>query len=112
MHRLITAFRHSQRGLTYAIRTQAAIRQELLLLAIGVALAFMLDVAPLHRLLLIGSLLLVILVELINSAIEATIDRISTEPHPLAGAAKDMGSAAVLVALCIAALTWATVLFF
>lgn len=109
MRRLINAFRHSWDGLAYAFRTQAAFRQEILLLAVGSALAFMADVSALHRLALIGSLLLVLIAELINTAMETIIDRIGTERHPLSGHAKDIGSAIVLLSLGFAALTWALV---
>lgn len=109
MRRLINAFGYSCCGLAYAFRTQAAFRQEILLLLVGTTLAFIADVSNLHRILLIGSLVLVLIVELINTAIETIIDRISTERHDLSKHAKNVGSAMVLVSLTLAAFTWAMV---
>jgi diacylglycerol kinase (ATP) len=74
-------------------------------------LALWLPVSPLERLLLITVLLLVLIVEILNSAVEAAVDRIGLEHHELSGRAKDLGSAAVLLSLLIAALTWGTVLW-
>jgi diacylglycerol kinase (ATP) len=76
-----------------------------------VPLALWLPVSPLERLLLITVLLLVLIVEILNSAVEAAVDRIGLEHHELSGRAKDLGSAAVLLSLLIAALTWGTVLW-
>ncbi len=76
-----------------------------------VPLALWLPVSPLERLLLIAVLLLVLIVEILNSAVEAAVDRIGLEHHELSGRAKDLGSAAVLLSLLMAALTWGTVLW-
>lgn len=109
--RVIKAWRHSLDGLAGAWRTEGAFRQEVILAAILVPIACLIPVPVLHRGLLIASVLMVIVVELLNSAMEATVDRISMDLHPLAKKAKDMGSAAVLVAILIAMLVWAAVLF-
>ena len=109
--RLVHATNYSWRGLRAAFHHEAAFRQELVLVLAGVPLALWLGETAPERALLIASLLLVLVTELLNSALEAVVDRIGDEPHPLSGRAKDMGSAAVLVALVIAALCWGLVLF-
>ena len=108
--RVVRAFGYSLQGLVQTWRTEGAFRQEVLIALVVIPLACWVDVTPVERILLISSWLLVMLVELLNSSIEAVVDRISEERHPLAGHAKDAGSAAVLVALVIAGLTWATLL--
>jgi len=104
--RLARAVRYSYAGFRDAIRHEAAIRQELAVFAILLPLSALLRVTLLEHLVLVLSMLLVLLVEFLNSAIEMTVDRISLEPHPLAGRAKDLGSAAVFVALVMAGLSW------
>lgn len=104
--RMLKAFGYSMAGLRAAWLTQGAFRQEVLAAAILVPVAFLLPVAPIERVLLVASLLFVMVVELLNSALEATVDRISTERHPLSGYAKDVGSAAVMLSLVIAAMVW------
>lgn len=106
---MIGACRYSYAGFRHAIRHEAAIRQELALSAVLAPVSAFLHVSLIEHLLLALALLLVVLVEFLNSAIEATVDRISMERHPLAGQAKDLGSAAVLVALVMAALTWGVI---
>ena len=108
--RIVGAVRNSFAGFAAAIRSEDAFRQELILAAILVPLAFWAGDSGIERALLAGSVLLVLVVELLNSAIEATVDRISLELHPLAKRAKDLGSAAVMMALAMAALTWLLVL--
>jgi len=93
-------------GLRHALQREAALRQELFACAVLIPLAVLLPVPRLERLLLVLSMLLVVLTEFLNSAIEAAIDRISLERHPLSGQAKDLGSAAVAVALVMSALCW------
>lgn len=107
--RLAPAWRQSMAGLRQAARGEAAFRQELVGALVLVPVALLLPVTTIERLILVLSVLHVLAVELLNSAIEATVDRISIEHHPLAGQAKDMGSAAVLVALAMAALCWAVI---
>ncbi|MBL1378050.1 diacylglycerol kinase [Zobellella iuensis] len=107
--RIISAGGYSLQGLKSAYRNEAAFRQECWLAAVLLPLACWWDVGLVARVLLIGSLVLVLVVELLNSAVEAVVDRIGPEHHELAGRAKDMGSAAVLLALLLAALTWVLV---
>jgi diacylglycerol kinase (ATP) len=109
VRRLIGACRYSHAGFRHAIRHETAIRQELVLSAILAPVSALLHVSMIEHLLLVLALMLVVLVEFLNSAIEATVDRISTERHPLAGQAKDLGSAAVLVAIVMWALTWGVI---
>lgn len=108
--RVIRALAYSWRGISAALRYEAAFRQEVLLALIAIFVACWLKVDTTIRLLLIGSVLLVLIVELLNSAIEALTDRIGDEWHELSGRAKDMGSAAVLLALILALMTWGLIL--
>jgi diacylglycerol kinase (ATP) len=108
--RVAKAFGYSMAGLRSAWLTQAAFRQEVIAAAVLLPVAFLAPVAPLERVLLAASVLFVMVVELLNSAIEATVDRISREHHPLSGYAKDVGSAAVMLALVIAAMLWLAIL--
>ena len=110
IRRLAGALRNSLAGLADAVASETAFQQELILAVVLVPLAIWLGHTGAERALLAGSVLLVLVVELLNSAIEATVDRISLERHPLAKRAKDLGSAAVLVALVLAAATWGLVL--
>jgi diacylglycerol kinase (ATP) len=100
------ALKNSINGFRVAIREESAFRQELTLAAILVPCGILLPVPPVEHLLLVSSVLLVLIVELLNSSVEAAIDRISLERHELSKRAKDFGSAAVTVALLICALTW------
>ena len=109
--RLVNAARYSMDGFVAAFRHEDAFRQESLLAAILIPAAFFLPTTGIGKALLIGSVLLVLIVELINSAIEATVDRISLERHPLAKRAKDIGSATVLLALLNVCAVWGLVLF-
>ncbi len=108
--RLINATKYSINGLKAAYQYEEAFRQETLLLIIGIPAAIYLGNTPIEQVLLIFSLVLIMLVELINSAIEAVVDRIGDEYHPLSGRAKDIGSAAVLVTLFLALLVWIIIL--
>ena len=112
--RLGQATRYSLQGLRAAYHHEAAFRQELALAALLIPVALALAVwSPLtwtQGALLVGSVLLVLLVELLNSAVESVVDRISDQPHPLSKRAKDTGSAAVFVALLNCAVVWALVL--
>jgi diacylglycerol kinase (ATP) len=102
------AARNSWSGLVFAIREESAFRQELALTACLIPLALLLSFGALDRLMLIGSVVLVLIVELVNSSIEAAIDRISFEHHGLSKRAKDYGSAAVMLALLMCAAVWIT----
>ena len=103
--RLIDALRYSFAGLRAAL-SEGAFRLELLTASIAIPVGLYLGTTAAERALLVGSVLLVLIVELANSAIEATVDRISKEQHPLAKRAKDIGSAAVLLSLVNAAAVW------
>ncbi len=109
--RLRQATGYSWQGLKSAYRHEEAFRQELWLCALLLPLGLWLGETGVERALLAGSLLLVLLVELLNTGVENAIDRIGPERHELSGRAKDVGSAAVLVALINAALVWLLVLF-
>jgi len=109
--RIIRAARFSSQGLSYAWRQEAAFRQEVLLALVLAPAAFWLGRSPTEIAFLIASCLLVLVVELLNSAIEAVVDRIGEEQHHLAGAAKDLGSAAVLVSLVFLAVVWSAVAY-
>jgi diacylglycerol kinase (ATP) len=100
------AFKNSLNGFRVAIREESAFRQELTLAAILLPCGVIVPVEPVSRVLLLGSVLLVLIVELLNSSVEAAIDRISLERHELSKRAKDLGSAAVMVALFVCVLTW------
>lgn len=101
---------NSARGLRGAWRSEEAVRQEILLLALAAPAAFWFTGDPVERVLLVASVVLVLLVELLNTAVEHTVDRIGPEYHELSGLAKDIGSAAVLVSLCLAAFVWVVIL--
>lgn len=93
----------------YAYKEESAFRQELTLLALLTPIALWMPISSIEKCVLISSLILVLVVELLNSSVEAAIDRISFEHHDLSKRAKDFGSAAVMLALLIAALLWATI---
>ncbi|CAG0999043.1 undecaprenol kinase [Burkholderiales bacterium] len=110
LHRLINAFRYSRDGLAAVWRNEAAFRQEVGLALIAIPLGLWLGRDGTERALLVGSLLLVLVVELLNSAVEAVVDRVSEERHELSKRAKDAGSAAVLVALVFTVAVWGLIL--
>ncbi len=109
--RIWNALRYSLAGLRAAFRHEDAFRQECLLAMLLIPAALFMPTSGTGKALLIGSVLLVLVVELVNSAIEATVDRVSLEHHRLAKRAKDIGSAAVLLALVNLALVWGLVIF-
>jgi diacylglycerol kinase (ATP) len=111
IQRWVNAFRWSLKGLAAAWRNEMAFRQELLAILVMTPMALWIGTTAVQRALLIGCLLLVVMVELINSAIESVVDRIGLELHPLSGQAKNLASAAVLVALMIAALVWGLIIW-
>jgi diacylglycerol kinase (ATP) len=108
--RLIDATRWSLAGLAAAFRHEAAFRQEVLCTVLLVPLGLWLGDDGVEKAMLVASVMLVLVVELLNSAIEAAVDRISPEQHELAGRAKDIGSAAVMVSLVLCAAVWLLVL--
>jgi diacylglycerol kinase (ATP) len=110
LRRLLNAAGYSFSGLAAAARHEDAFRQELVLAAIMVPLGLWLGHGGVERALLVGSVLLVLIVELLNSAVEATVDRVSLDDHSLAKRAKDVGSAAVMVALVNVAAVWLLIL--
>ena len=109
--RIIRATGYSLAGLKAAFQSEAAFRQEVVMTAVLTPLAFFVGRSPVEISLLIGSLLLVLIVELVNSAIETLVDRVGFELHDLSGRAKDMGSAAVMLSLCFMGLVWGLILF-
>ena len=111
MRRVWNALHYSLAGFRSAYQHEDAFRQEVLLALLLLPLAFVLEHSGMGRALMVGSVLLVLLVELLNSAIEATVDRISLEHHELAKRAKDIGSAAVFLSLLNLAAVWGLVLF-
>lgn len=108
--RIFRAVGYSWQGIKSAFRHEAAFRQECLLLLLLVPVAIFWPVTAVEKILLIGSLILVLIVELLNSAIEAVVDRVGSEYHELSGRAKDIGSAAVLLSLLLVALAWGIIL--
>ena len=109
VRRLVNAARYSCEGFKAAL-SEAAFRQELALSAVLIPLGLYLGNTAMARALLVGSILLVLIVELLNSAIEATVDRVSLDDHSLAKRAKDIGSAAVFLTLVNAGVTWLLIL--
>ncbi len=109
--RAFLAARYSWQGLKDSFKYESAFRQELILLVIGTPLAIWIAENAIELILMIGSILLVLAFELVNTAVENVVDRFGEEWHTLCGRAKDAGSAAVLVALLIVGLTWGTILF-
>jgi diacylglycerol kinase (ATP) len=110
LKRIWNAFHYTLQGLAAAFRHEDAFRQESLLALVLIPLAFLVTSGGANRALLIGSVLLVLIVELLNSAVEAAVDRISLDNHDLAKRAKDIGSAAVFVSLVNLAVVWLLVL--
>mgnify|MGYP000852626923 CR=1 FL=1 len=108
--RLLRAFGVSLKGLRGAWREEAAFRQEVLFALVTIPLGLWLGRSGIERALLVAPVLLVLVVELVNSAIEATVDRIGPERHSLAGLAKDIGSAAVFVSFVLWGVVWALLL--
>lgn len=110
LRRLINAFGYSMDGFKAAYQHEDAFRQEVWLAIVLIPLAFYLEHEALHRVLMVGSVILVMIVELLNSAVEAVVDRVSIERHALAKRAKDIGSAAVLLALVNLTVVWGLIL--
>lgn len=110
LQRVINAAGYSWAGLTAAFRHEDAFRQEVFLSLLLIPLALYLGQTGIERALMAGAVLLVLIVELLNSALEAAVDRISLEHHLLIKRAKDMGSAAVMIALCNVVVMWSLVL--
>ena len=111
LKRLWLATGHSLRGLRLSYSSEAAFRQEAWLAVVLLPLAFFLGESGVERAILAGSVLVLLIVELLNTAIEVVVDRIGLERHALSGFAKDAGSAAVMLTLALVALTWGLILF-
>ncbi len=111
LNHFIHAIGWSLAGFRTTLRDEAAFRQELCLVLIAIPLAIYLGGNAFEKVLMIGSLILVLIVELLNTAIEAAIDRIGVEQHPLSGKAKDAGSAAVMLSILNVIFVWAFLLF-
>lgn len=111
LRRIFAAFFYSMDGFKSAWKNEHAFRQELLLVVGASIIAMFLPVSAFEKLMMIAVLVLILVVELINSAIEAVVDRVSLERHALSKNAKDFGSAAVLLTFLIAVATWCVVLF-
>ncbi|WP_296949063.1 diacylglycerol kinase [uncultured Massilia sp.] len=111
LKRIFSAMRYSLDGFRAAWRHEHAFRQEVMVAVPAAIVALLLPISAFQKLALIAVLGLVLLVELINASIEAVVDRVSLERHPLSKAAKDLGSAAVALAIAIALATWCVVLY-
>jgi len=108
--RLIAATGYSMQGLRYAFRNEEAVRWEMIAFLILAPTALLLGEGAVEKVLLFGCLVLVIVVELLNTAIEAVVDRVGQDFHELSGVAKDLGSACVLISLCLTVFVWGMLL--
>jgi diacylglycerol kinase (ATP) len=111
LKRIFSAFTYSMDGFKAAWQNEHAFRQEMLVVVIGTVTALSMKISAFEKLMLVAVLVFVLVVELINSALEAVVDRISLEQHPLSKNAKDLGSAAVALSIGIAVAAWGVVLF-
>lgn len=109
INRVVLAFKNSQRAFKWLAKNEAAFKQELFLLALSLIIISIWQIGIYEKVMLLISVLFVIFAEVVNTAIEATIDRVGLEIHPLSGLAKDLGSAAVLIALLISSFVWLAV---
>ena len=109
--RILNAIRYSLEGFAAAWKNEAAFREELLLAVITIPLAFYLGKTGVDRALMVGAMLFILIVEILNSGLEAIVDKASPEKHELAKRAKDLGSAAVFLSIINAAVIWACVLW-
>ncbi|MCL1065718.1 diacylglycerol kinase [Shewanella olleyana] len=109
INRVVLAFKNSQRAFKWLAKNEAAFKQELFLLALSLTIISIWQIGIYEKVMLLISVLFVIFAEVVNTAIEATIDRVGLDIHPLSGLAKDLGSAAVLIALLICSFVWIAV---
>ena len=109
--RILYATYYSLKGLHAAFKSEAAVRQEVFALLVLIPVTFMLDVTSVERILLVMSLLIVLITELLNTAVEKLCDHVSTDIHLLIGRAKDIASAAVFISLTLAGFTWVSILW-
>lgn len=112
LKRILSATSYSMKGLRACWQNEAAFRQEMLASIVLIPLALLLGEGGLEKAVLIGVCLLVLIVEILNSSVEAVVDRIGHEHHELSGLAKDLGSAAVMLSLLNVAVVWGLILFF
>lgn len=110
LKRVYLATLNSTRAFKWLLRNEAAFRQELLLLVLSIPVTFLFNITLKEQLILIVAVLFIMFTEIINTAIEAVVDRIGLEIHPLSGLAKDLGSAAVLMSILISFITWVIIL--
>lgn len=110
IRRIISASKYSAKGLKFAWKNEAAFRQEVCLLIILTPLAFWLGETAMQQAVMIGCCFIVLITELLNTAVEAVVDRIGPEHHKLAGSAKDTGSAAVLISIIMTVVVWALII--
>jgi len=108
--KMYKAFQNSWKGMKYAYSSEWTFRLELAILIISFPLAFMISSNQIERILMLSAIMLIIIIELINTAIETTVNRISRDPHELSGLAKDMASGAMLFAIANAVITWSLIL--
>ncbi|WP_112663914.1 diacylglycerol kinase [Microvirga flavescens] len=111
MNEIWAAFLNSWRGIRVAAATERAVRQEFILLAIAVPLSFLIGTTAWVRVALVSTILLLLVAEFLNTAVEKLCDHVNPDHHPAIGRVKDFGSAAVFCALVIAGLVWGTALF-
>jgi len=111
LKRIFRATGFSMKGLKSAWKHEAAFRQEIVLAGLMFPVALLLNISATERILLIMTLLIVLIVELLNSAIEAVVDRVGDEIHPLSGQAKDIASAAVFISLVLCTITWGIIIW-
>lgn len=111
MKRIFNAFKYSCHGFVAAFKSEAAFRQNLLIFVIGTVAAIFLPIGPVTKYMLVSALLLILLMELVNTAIETVVDRISADIHPLSKKAKDIGSLLVLISYINALLIWGIVIW-
>ena len=110
LNRIYLAFSNSLRAFKWLYQNESAFKQELLLLLLACPLTFVFNISITEQIILIISIVFIIFTEIINTAIESVVDRVSLEIHPLSGLAKDLGSAAVLVSIIIASSIWLAIL--
>lgn len=110
LKRVLLAVNNSKKGLFWMYKNEAAFKQELVLLLLLTPTTFLFDISKYEQVALLISLIFIIFTEVLNTAIEAIVDRVGLEIHPLSGLAKDLGSAAVLISLLVAVITWSTIL--
>lgn len=109
--RIIFTLKHSFNGLKWMVKHEAAFQQELILFIPLTVLAFYLDISPMHTMALILSMMFVLFAEMVNTAIEAVVDRVGLEYHTLSGVAKNIGSTLVTLSMIMAAMVWGVIVY-